>query len=294
MSGKKAQNGKKRIVEVCYADSVYEAAQKWNVRFAKWFGRCNEVYSYNKESLPAEFVKSNERFFKYKRGGGYWIWKSFIIKEVLDKIDYGDYLFYCDSGALLRHSLKKLIKVMENDNQDAMFFEVNGHLDREWTKRDVFIALDCDKEEYYNTTQRMSGFILIKKTERTISFAEDYCTYSQQGLLITDEANELGKDNYEGFRENRHDQSILSLLSKKYGYRAYRDPSQWGDYQKYLYRKRLFKYQGEYEVYERSKFPTMLILHRYKKLNLHNILAHYYHYWLNYNKIKKEYRNKWK
>lgn len=178
---------------------------------------------------------------------------------------------------------------MEKDKQDIMFFEVFGHTDSTWTKRDVFIALDCDSEEYYNTTQRMGTFILIKKTNQSVAFIDEYVKYSQNGNFITDAPNELGYPNYEGFRENRHDQSILSLLAKKWGYKAYRDPSNWGNYQKYAYKKKTFKYPGEYDTYERSTFPQMIIHHRYKEINLHNILAHIYHYYLSYSKFKKEY-----
>ena len=41
--------------------------------------------------------------------------------------------------------------------------------------------------------------------------------YAQDKRIITDDDNEMGVDNYEGFRDHRHDQSILSLLVKKYG-----------------------------------------------------------------------------
>ena len=276
------------IAEVCYADDVYKKSQKWNIRFAKWFGGCNKVFSYDKNLLPKEFIEKNERFFKYKRGGGYWIWKPFIKKYSLEKINYGDYLFYCDSGALIVRSLKKLIKVLERDKQEIMVFETCGHNDKTWTKRDVFIELGCDEEKIASTTQRMGGFILIKKSENSVKFIDELVSYSEKGMIITDEPNICGLPNYEGFRENRHDTSVLSLLSKKWGIKAYRDPSQWGDYQKILYKHKAFKYPGEYETYKRSTYPTVIMLHRYKELNLHNILAHFYHYWKNYFKILKE------
>ena len=276
------------IAEVCYADDIYAEAQKWNIRFAKWFGGCKKVFAYNRETLSKDFLEKNKRFFNYKRGGGYWVWKSYIITESLKKLNYGDYLFYCDSGALIVRPIKKLMKVLERDGQDIMLFEVNGHNDKTWTKRDIFVALDCDKEEFASTTQRMGTYILIKKTEKSEEFFREYAEYVQRDMLITDEPNECGLPNYEGFRENRHDQSVLSLLSKKWGIKAYRDPSQWGDYQKILYKYKAYKYPGEYETYKRSTYPTVIMLHRYKELNLHNILAHFYHYWKNYFKILKE------
>lgn len=280
------------IAQVCYADDVYAHAQKWNIKFAKWFGGCDEVYAYNRDMLPEEFKKQHERILSFKRGGGYWIWKSYIVEESLKKLAYGDFLFYSDSGVLLIKNLKKLIKVMEADGQDVMTFEVCGHTDATWTKRDVFVAMDCDSEEYYSTTQRMSTCVLIKKTKETEQFCAEWVKYSQTGSIITDEPNTCGLPNYESFRENRHDQSILSLLSKKWGYKAYRDPSQWGSYQKIMYKNNTFVNAGEYETYERSKYPTMTIHHRYKVINLHNILAHYKHHFLNYRKYKKLYAKK--
>lgn len=41
--------------------------------------------------------------------------------------------------------------------------------------------------------------------------------------------NVTGKKNYQTFIEHRHDQSVFSLLSKKYKLQAFRDPSQFGN-----------------------------------------------------------------
>jgi hypothetical protein len=52
---------------------------------------------------------------------------------------------------------------------------------------------------------------------------------------ISDDANVLGKPDYPGFREHRHDQSIFSLLTKRYDLPAFRDPSQWGNELRHCY-----------------------------------------------------------
>ncbi len=39
----------------------------------------------------------------------------------------------------------------------------------------------------------------------------------------------MGKENYPGFVENRHDQTALSIIAKKHHLGYYRDPSQWGN-----------------------------------------------------------------
>jgi hypothetical protein len=59
-------------------------------------------------------------------------------------------------------------------------------------------------------------------------FVIEWLTYAQDVRAITDDKNVLGIPNYPGFRENRHDQSILSLLAKIWNLTTYLDPSQFG------------------------------------------------------------------
>lgn len=61
-----------------------------------------------------------------------------------------------------------------------------------------------------------------------MSFVSEWLTYAQDSRIITDDKNIFGLDNYPGFRGHRHDQTILSLLAKKWGLTIYADPSQWG------------------------------------------------------------------
>jgi hypothetical protein len=59
-------------------------------------------------------------------------------------------------------------------------------------------------------------------------FVTEWLTYAQDSRAITDDANVLGLPNYPEFHDHRHDQSILSLLAKKWNLTLYPDPSQWG------------------------------------------------------------------
>ena len=62
-----------------------------------------------------------------------------------------------------------------------------------------------------------------------MAFVTQWLAYAQDSRAITDDANALGAPNYKDFHENRHDQSILSLLAKKWNLTTYPDPSQSGD-----------------------------------------------------------------
>ena len=90
-------------------------------------------------------------------------------------------------------------------------------LEKTYTKRDAFILMDADTPYYYDTNQYMAGIQIYKKTKHTIKFIQEYLHYSQDQRIVTDDPNTLGKENYPGFKDNRHDQTVFSLLIKKYG-----------------------------------------------------------------------------
>lgn len=131
------------------------------------------------------------------------------------------------------------------------------YLERHFTKRDAFILMDCDTPAFTETKQRLASFVLLKKTDRAQRFVREWLNYCQDERIVTDNPNVMGKKNYEGFRDNRHDQTVLSLLSKKWGIAAFRDPSGLGDEKRNEFDK---------DVLDRSPYKRVICLHRNKKM----------------------------
>ena len=75
--------------------------------------------------------------------------------------------------------------------------------------------------------------------------------YAQDIRIISDKSNVMGLPNYREFTDHRHDQSVISLMSKKYGFKRFRDPSQFGLINHY-----------EPEVEQRSTYPQIVDSHR--------------------------------
>jgi len=105
------------------------------------------------------------------------------------------------------------------------------HLERKFTKADAFVLTGTyeDEARYANTTIRLSSFILARKSDSALQFIEMWLVYSQDERALTDDANTLGKSNFDGFYDHRHDQSIFSLLTKKWDIIEHMDPSQYGN-----------------------------------------------------------------
>lgn len=226
------------ILAINYADSKYRKTQKFNSETAIHKGKVDKVISYSPNDVDRTFVAKNRKILKQSRGNGYWLWKPYFVQRALEKLNENDYLIYLDSGAFYINDVNYLLDQMEKDNQYIMAFEV-PFKERWYTKRDVFLYMDCDNSQYTETNQRMATMILIKKTETAVRFVNEWLYLCQQEDIITDERNHLGKHNYSGFVDNRHDQSVFSVLSKKYGIKAYRDPSQYGRFPDVFWKQKI-------------------------------------------------------
>ena len=192
-------------------------------------GGFDKVFEFRKEDIDQEFYQKNKHILNQPRGAGYWLWKFHFVMRLLndDSIPEDSYIFYADSGSKFIGSIDELITVFERDNLSVMTFRQN-HLSYIWTKRDAFILTDTDSPEYTHTGARVGGWFLLKKNDFSREFMGKCHDYGCDHRIISDSPNELGVPNYDGFIENRHDETIITLVSKKYGLFPYRNPSQWG------------------------------------------------------------------
>lgn len=190
-------------------------------------GGFDRVVSFGPADVDRAFLRANRSILGQPRGDGYWLWKPYFVVRILRELRPGDLLFYCDSGSHFVSSAQGLFDLM-TEERPLLVFELE-HLERHWTKRDAFLLLDCDHASYAETRQRQGGYQLWRCSPRALEMAAEYLALAQDPRLLTDQPNQCGLPNYDGFVEHRHDQSLLSLLSNKWGIEAFRDPTQWGN-----------------------------------------------------------------
>jgi len=238
-----------KITAINYADEKFRNAQKLNTKTALLHG-ADIVIEYTEKDIDSVFYQRNKEILTQKRGNGYWLWKPYIIQKSLEKMNEGEYLVYSDSGSCYINEIEQLIENMQSEKVEIMIFSLpNQYLEKFWSKRDAFILMDCDTEEYFNTSQRLAGFLVMRKSDAVCQFISQWLKWAQDSRIITDQENKMGRENYSGFRDNRHDQTILSLLSKKYKLPAFRNPS-------------CVVSDNNTDVLERSKYPQIFDLHR--------------------------------
>ena len=183
----------------------------------KWF---NKVKIYEPDDLTLEFKENFKEILNEKEGGGYWIWKLDIINQELKDLSDNDILVYCDAGCVINNNGKQRFReyrdLLRNSDECIISFQMKGCKEREWTTKEIFNYFNID----INSKDAFSGqihatILIMKKNEKLIELLDKYLKVLKDDIyLVTDKynTNQINK-----FRDNRHDQSIFSLLRKKYG-----------------------------------------------------------------------------
>lgn len=217
-------------LHINFAQKSHIEAQQKNHLTALNVGGFDISHTFSFKDIDNDFFQKNISIFNESRGAGYWLWKPYLILKILKSCDYGDIIFYSDSGSEFISSINPLIKLL--DEQDIIPFAIDPEGDNKelfQTKRDCFIIMGCDSDDKYKLTYPLNAaFILMKKTDLIIKFMEEYLSYSTDRRCLTDDKSTLGEE-YPEHNTHRHDQSIYSLLCKKYNFKYFRDPSQWGN-----------------------------------------------------------------
>lgn len=205
------------VVLVNFADKNFRKKQKWNTISAKLFGNFDKVLEYTNQDVSKQALEQNENSVKHQeKGAGNYFWKPYIVEKALKEIEIGDYLMYADSGTFFLKSILPLVNYMEEKEKNIFCFRL-PLIEKQWTKRDAFLLMGVDEKKYTDSPQILATYFIIKKCEESIKFISDYKNYCFDSRILSDDLNVLGKDNYDEFIEHRHDQSVLSLLCKKYG-----------------------------------------------------------------------------
>lgn len=207
---------KSKIVAISYGSNSFKKQLEYLQKSALEIAKVDEFYPYGPDDIDKEFKNKNSYILSKGRGNGYWLWKPyFIVKTFKNHLKDGDYLIYSDAGTFFTDRAQLLVDFL-NERGAQMYLHRLPHLEKYYTKRDAFILLGADLPFFTETGQFNAAFQVYKKSKFTEIFLDEYLYYAQDKRIITDDDNELGLPNYDGFIDHRHDQSVLSLLTKKY------------------------------------------------------------------------------
>jgi len=206
-----------KIHLISYGDAKYASQREFFKQTALSSSFFDEVMIFSSEDIEPAFKTRFQQFLNQRRGGGYWIWKPYLIQRVLESLSDNDILIYCDAGCMINSNgekrFKDYIEMLARSETGCVSFELPLK-EVEYTKQEVFDHFDTS-ETLIHSNQLMATVIMLKKcTHATMLINKWYATLCENPLLFTDD-----KDNStqkEEFIDHRHDQSIFSILRKTY------------------------------------------------------------------------------
>lgn len=215
------------------------------------------VYGYREGDIPSWFYRKNKNLFKDNRGFGYWVWKAFFIKELLNNAKEDDVFMYADAGNAIIQDIAPLFNICKNDEKGIILYDNSdgnmdhrNHKNAHWTKSDCFNLLGLAEQKYLQGNQVNASYLTFRKNDFSVKFFDVFLQACENYNIISDAPN-ITENFNKDFIDHRHDQSVLSLLSIRYNITVKRDPSQWG--------------MGRYNI--NSEYPQLFNHHRKNILN---------------------------
>lgn len=216
-----------RKILITYGDHNFELSKKRIKKEAQSLGYFDIIKIYGPDDLPT-YIKSSP-LMAYSRGGGYWVWKPYLIWRTLN--EYQDSIVvYVDAGCSLQSSAdwNYWFSIMETTDtivfqyrkdHDYGWEEIGYPMDTRivnWTKpltRSFFDSV-LGSSEWRIKDKILSGCILAKNNSVVIKSWFDATLFHPE--LIIDsfpyEEHQLPKD----FVVHRHDQILLALFAFLY------------------------------------------------------------------------------
>ena len=204
-----------KIYAIFYTDAKYRPREEY--LFSRLFKMgFDDVWCYEREWLETtSFYSENKSILDAPRGGGYWLWKPYIILDRMKFLRQGDVVFYMDAGDDVTDLTARLIRDHMVDHDYMISGLSTRPINRKYIKKDCFVLMEADTEEYYNTPQNEAGAIAFKKTKFTEHLIREWLFYCQNENILTDIPNVFGENDKE-FIRHMEDQAVLSILTTRH------------------------------------------------------------------------------
>jgi len=213
---------------ITYGNHVFENAKNRLIQQARDFYPFKSIKGYGPDDLPEEFKQQFNTILNMKRGAGYWIWRPIILKQKLDEMNENEVLIYLDAGCHLnKQGMKRFneyINMLEQSDCGIMSFQMSGNKgpggfekEKRWTTKEIFNYFNVDiNSDISNSGQYLGGILVLKKNKHLMDLMDLFIkTVYDYPLMFTDYYNNINQ--HHEFKENRHEQSVFSILRKLHG-----------------------------------------------------------------------------
>jgi len=218
---KKVFNNK--IYLTCFADGkIYEDTQTKFKETYKGAG-IDEIIFWNKKQIQStEFYEKNKKILDIKKGAGLWIWKPYIILDLMNKIDNDDFIIYCDCSSQYPLGFEyNVIPLLNYLHKNKLFHPgthlfTNKYILKYWSHNETFKIMNLDREKYGNKNMCQTSPSIWRKNDLCKKFLNEWLHYCSNYNCIKYIDNMKNIKDESFLIRSQCDQSILSLLIHKY------------------------------------------------------------------------------
>lgn len=185
----------------------------------------DQATAYGRDWLAGTaFERTHAALLRETRGAGYWVWKPHVIRTALDQIGEDDVLIYSDAGKRDKDDrvcrpdiLAALAKRAPEGVMTGLQLRGEGAFNQYWTKRDCFVLMQAEHPNLRSIPQMQVGWSAWTKSDGAFALLDAWQRFNADRRIVSDDPNVMGLPNYDGFQENRHDQSIYTNLVYQMG-----------------------------------------------------------------------------
>lgn len=164
---------------------------------------------YSKENLSNSVLNYCEMNL---RGYGYWLWKPFIILDLLNGIKDNEVLLYVDGRSGFNgNEITWLNNFIDNPDFDIALWKLESYSIGQWTKQSALDYFNISvNSEITALNQYAAGIICLRKNSNTFNLIQKWLSISLGNPSLIDDSMSISK--IDNFQEHRYDQSIFSIL----------------------------------------------------------------------------------
>lgn len=177
-----------------------------------------------------EIHKHKDFILKSKKGYGYYIWKMFLTKKLMSFIPENDIIFYVDLGCSYNYNENSKKRFSDYCNyayeHGSLFFKLRS-IEKKFTKMDTYFRVFENDKTHLESKQMMGGVYFLKNIEQNKNIINEIIDLmTEKNYHYLDDSPSIIKNEII-FDSHRHDQSITSLIVKKYNLYSINDETYW-------------------------------------------------------------------
>jgi hypothetical protein len=202
---------------ISYGDKKYALQKEFFEETAQSSGFFDVIKIFSPEDVSDKYKSQVGDIINESIGGGYWLWKPYIIKTMLDEIEFDDILIYCDCGCFINPAAGKrfdeYIELVKAATSGTVDFELSLS-EYEFTKKEVFDYFDAD-DHIINSNQLMATVLIFRKCKPSMELVDEWYNTAIAAPFLFN--NVLTMRQHFEFSACRNDQSVFSVIRKKLG-----------------------------------------------------------------------------